>query len=467
MPKRVSTVELDALVNAVAKFPSGASVDAIGNLTEITLPRRTLQRRLARLVEQRRLTMQGQGPATRYQLPTKDTDVRPSTGRLMLEGQPPYVEIYIPITAEAALIKQAIREPIQNRQPVGYNRAFLDDYRPNDSYYLSAKNREHLADMGGSPNSDLPAGTYARRILHRVLIDLSWNSSRLEGNTYSILETERLLELGEAAEGKDALETQMILNHKAAIELLVEQADEVGFNRYTILNLHALLSDNLLADPQACGRLRTIGVGIGGTVYHPLEIPQQIDECFQQVLDTADAITNPFEQAFFSMVHLPYSQPFEDVNKRVSRLAANLPLIRHNLSPLSFVDVPERAYVDGILGVYELNRTELLRDVFVWAYERSCARYSAVRKSLGEPDAFRLRYRTAIVDTVTEIVDGQMDKKTAIAFIRRRTAEDIPQGDQARFVEVVETEVINLHEGNIARYRLRPSQFQKWRRTWR
>jgi Fic family protein len=158
-----------------------------------------------------------------------------------------------------------------------------------------------------------------RQIFSRLLIDLSWNSSRLEGNTYSLLETERLLELGEAAEGKDALEAQMILNHKAAIELLVEQATEVGFNRYTILNLHALLSDNLLADPQACGRLRAIVVGIGRTVYHPLEVPQLIDEFFQQLLDTAAAIADPFEQAFFAMAHLAYLRPFEDVNKRVSR----------------------------------------------------------------------------------------------------------------------------------------------------
>jgi len=104
------------------------------------------------------------------------------------------------------------------------------------------------------------------------------------------------------------------------------------------------------------------------------------------------------------MVHLPYLQPFEDVNKRVSRLAANLPLICENLSPLSFVDVSERAYVDGILGVYELNRVELLRDVFIWAYERSCARYSAVRQSLGEPDPFRLHYRALVMEVVAEIV---------------------------------------------------------------
>ena len=125
-----------------------------------------------------------------------------------------------------------------------------------------------------------PAGTFGRQLLNRLLIDLSWNSSRLEGNTYSLLETERLLELGEAAEGKDASEAQMILNHKAAIELVVEQASETGFNRYTMLNLHALLSDNLL-DPQACGRLRRIPVGIKDSVYHPLEVPQLVEECFQ------------------------------------------------------------------------------------------------------------------------------------------------------------------------------------------
>ena len=258
----------------------------------------------------------------------------------------------------------------------------------------------------------------------------------------------------------------MFLNHKSAIEFLVEQAEEVGFNRYTILNLHALLSDNLLTDPQACGRLRTIAVGIGGTVYHPLEVPQLINECFQEVLETAAAISDPFEQAFFAMVHLAYLQPFEDVNKRVSRLASNIPLIRENLCPLSFVDVPERAYIDGVLGVYELNRIELLRDVFVWAYQRSCARYSAVRQSLGEPDPFRLRYRTLVAEIVAEIVRGNRDKKAATAFIKQRALEDVPQEDQARLIEVVETEVMSLHEGNIARYRLRPAEYQIWLERW-
>ena len=80
-----------------------------------------------------------------------------------------------------------------------------------------------------------------------------------------------------------------------------------------------------------------------GTVYHPLEVPQLIEECFGKILDTAAAIADPFEQAFFALAHFAYLQGFEDVNKRVSRLAANIPLIRGNLCPLSFVDVPERA----------------------------------------------------------------------------------------------------------------------------
>lgn len=460
MPKLVPQVELDAVLAAAARFSEGGAIEDIGRVLEFKLPRRTLQRRLALLVAQQHLAVEGRGRGSRY--------------RLTPIGEAPFLgvsavgqgEVYVPISPEGGVVKLAIRQPIQNRRPVGYNRAFLDAYRPNDTFYLTPEIRRQLREFGQSSGGHRPAGTYARQVFRRLLIDLSWNSSRLEGNTYSLLETERLLELGEAAEGKDASEAQMILNHKAAIELLVEQASEVGFNRYTILNLHALLADNLL-DPQACGRLRAIPVAIAGTVFNPLEVPQMIDECFNRILDTTTAIADPFEQAFFVMVHLPYLQPFEDVNKRVSRLAANLSFIRENLSPLSFVDVPERAYVDGTLGVYELNRIELLRDVFVWAYERSCARYAAVRQSLGEPDPLRLRYRAIMTEMILEVVASSMNKKIAGAFIKRRAIEDVPQEDRARFVEVVETELMNLHEGNIARYRLGLLRYQKWKETWR
>jgi len=464
MPKQIPQAELDAIQAAVACFPEGAALEEVSSVLADKMPRRTLQRRLALLVEQKQLTLQGRGRGSRYQrsVVTGEGDVVADNAGMEGTG-----EIYVPVSLEGQLIKKAVRQPIQDRRPVGYNQAFLDEYQPNETFYLTADIRQHLFTLGHSTGGQRPAGTYIRQILSRLLIDLSWNSSRLEGNTYSLLETERLLELGETSEARDALEAQMILNHKAAIELLVEQAAEIGFNRYTILNLHALLSDNLLADPRACGRLRTISVGVDGTVYYPLEVPQLINDCFQRILHTATIIKDPFEQAFFAMVHLPYLQPFEDVNKRVSRLAANIPLIQHNLSPLSFVDVPERAYIDGILGVYELNRVELLRDVFVWAYERSCARYSAVRQSLGEPDPFRMRYRTRIYEFVVAVVQGQMNKPEAIRWVARETEENIPVEERARFIEIVETELSSLHEGNIARYRLRPSEFAVWNKSWK
>jgi Fic family protein len=207
-------------------------------------------------------------------------------------------------------------------------------------------------------------------------------------------------------------------------------------------------------------------VGIGHTTFLPLEGPQRIEECFDQVMDTAAAIHDPFEQAFFAMVHLPYLQPFVDVNKRVSRLAANIPLIQRNLCPLSFVDVSQATYISAMLGIYELNRTELLRDVFVWAYKRSCARYSAVRQSLGEPDPFRLQYREQITQLVAEVVRKKMSKPQAVDYIQGFASQQIQAPDRERFIEVVENQLLSLHEGNIARYRLRSSEFVCWRENW-
>ena len=371
-----------------------------------------------------------------------------------------------PLSDPGVEIRSLVRQPLLARHPVGYERGFLDSYRPNQTFYLSQTERERLRQISTPNHAEQAAGTYARKILDRLLIDLSWNSSRLEGNTYSLLETKRLIERGRAAEGKEQVETQMILNHKDAIEFLVEGAEEIGFNRHTILNLHGLLANNLLSDPDAVGRLRQGPVGIGGSVFHPLEVPQLIEECFEQVLDTASAITDPFEQSFFVLVQLPYLQPFDDVNKRVSRLAANIPLLKENLSPLSFIDVPREIYTEALLGVYELNRTELLRDVFLLACERSAARYAAVRQSLGEPDPFRLRHREELREIVGTVVRAAMDQDQANSHINNWTLEHMDQQNRERFREIVERELMGLHEGNFARYWIRPSEFAAWQAVW-
>jgi len=470
MAKRVSKKNMDTILQIVKQFPQGASLVDILRASVSPLSRRSVQRYLALLAMEGRLNAEGKTRSRRYHLSiTKSEKVTP----VFSPDIPPvkdtsreHIEKLIPLSPTALSLQEKVRQPIQSRRPVGYNRDFLDKYRPNETYYLSEDTRKHLFEIGKSPDGERPAGTHARQILNRLLIDLSWNSSRLEGNTYSLLETERLLELGEAPEGKDSMEAQMILNHKAAIEFMVESAENMRFNSFTILNLHALLSDNLLRDQRACGCLRSQPVGIAKSVYQPPAVPQLISECFQQVLDTAEAISDPFEQSFFVMVHLPYLQPFLDVNKRVSRLASNIPLIRENLCPLSFVDVPEQVYISGLLSIYELNRIELLREVFVWAYERSSSLYSATRQELGEPDLFRLRYRNLIIAMMGEIIRGCMNKQTAVAAIKRKAFEDVPAADQARFIEVIETELMSLHKGNIARFRVKPSEYDVWLKTW-
>ncbi|MEP6644868.1 MAG: Fic family protein [Acidobacteriaceae bacterium] len=458
MAKRIPEDALKAIENAVRLRPAGADLPQIANSLSPPVPKRTVQYRLRHLVEVGRLVKEGDDRWAKYRLPPPVALAAPAA-----EAE----EVAVPLSDASKEIRRHLSQGIARRKPVGYNRQFLDSYRPNETFYLSETQRAHLAAVGKPNFDDQAAGTYAKQILNRLLIDLSWNSSRLEGNTYSLLDTTRLIELGEAAEGRDRLEAQMIVNHKDAIEFLVNDAQEIGFNRYTVLNLHGILAQNLLPDPSAPGRLRRMGVGIQKSTFHPLELPQLIEECFNQLLDKAAAIKDPFEQALFGMVQLPYLQPFDDVNKRVSRLAANIPFIKGNLSPLSFIDLPRAVYTDAILGVYELNQVDLLRDVFTWAYDRSAARYAAVRQSLGEPDPFRFKHKAALRQIVGEVVREGMDRKTAAAYISSWVENnDIPQTERERFRDLAESELLSLHEGNFARYQIRPSGFAEWQKVW-
>ena len=376
----------------------------------------------------------------------------------------------IPLSADSRDVLAYVDQPLAARKPVGYQQDFLASYQPNVSWYLPAPLRRQLHNMGHTAQAGAPAGTYSRAILNRLLIDLSWASSRLEGNTYSRLDTRALIEHGQAAQGKAASETQMILNHKSAIELLVENvqsADQhggaavAGLDRYTLMNLHAALSENLLPNPADEGRVRQHIVEIGHSVFRPLSVPQQIEEALDMLLTKARQIDDPFEQAFFMLVHLPYLQPFADINKRTSRLAANVPLFRANLCPLTFVDVPEAAYSRAILGVYELTRVELLRDVFVWAYERSTQEYLAIKQDLAEPDPIRLAYRDVIKQTIHAVVTHAQEE--ALSVIAHAVATRVPEPDGAAVQAVIVDELRRLHEGVLARYGLRPSEFAAWK----
>ena len=462
MSRIVSAKELDLIEKVVSGHPKGIGISAIEKALSSLLPdinRRTLQRRLKHLQKNKRVTTEGKSIALRYK-PARGVNItaKPRISDSTIKDE---AEIYIPLSQEGSLIRDLVRQPLVQRQPVGYQRSFLGEYEPGVTFYLSRSLRSQLHEMGHTPARKHPAGTYAREILNRLLIDLSWASSRLEGNTYNRLDTRNLIEFGQAAKGKDILETQMILNHKAAIEMLIEEADQVGFNPFTFLNLHAILSENLLLDEDACGRLRRRPVDISASTFLPLAMPQVLEESFGILLQKASIIPDPFEQAFFIMVQLPYLQPFEDVNKRVSRLGANIPLIQNNLCPLSFVDVPRQAYIDGTLGVYEFNQIDLLRDVFVWIYERSCQRYLAITQTVTEPNPLRIRYREILIQAVQAIVRSRQAPSTQI--VKQLTDEQIPESDREEFMKIAIDALQRLHEGNVSRYRLKLSEFQAWK----
>jgi hypothetical protein len=231
--------------------------------------------------------------------------------------------------------------------------------------------------------------------------------------------------------------------------------------------LHALLSENLLADPSACGQLRKIGVGISGSTYLPLENPHLLQECFNRFIEKINLIDDPFEQSIFSIVHLSYLQAFEDVNKRTARLAANIPLIRKNLKPLSFIDVSQASYATALLGVYEKNDISLLVDLYIWAYRRSSQRYSATQQALGQPDMLKLKYRTTIHDIVRGIILENVKGSLIVAAIRKKIQElSLSKTDADQLLQMVEIEIASLHEGNIARFKIRPSEFQVWKKTF-
>lgn len=444
-----------AILAQLEQSPAGLSqpelIERVNTLLAKPIAKRTLLRRLANLRVDRRIEIRGSGKATRYVFANTDlSDNRVRTN-----------EAYPPISREGEEARRRVRRPKGERAPVGYNSELLRGYQPNSNAYLTEAMRAHLHTVGRTPDAARPAGTFARDIFERLLIDLSWSSSRLEGNTYSLLDTKNLLQQGQRAEGKNAEEAQMILNHKKAIELLVDRAEDLGFNGFTLRNLHAALSENLLDDPNDEGRLRRRAVEISGSTYVPSAIPQLIEEMFDVFLERVAAIEDPFEQSFFAMVHIPYLQPFVDVNKRTSRLAANISLIKKNYCPLSFIDVPEAAYVEGTLAVYEDNDLTLLRDVFLWAYERSAQQYRVVRESVHQPDPIRLRYRTELTQAIQEIIlNGQHATRNRLIELAQRFG--IRENERERFVQVAESIISALHEGALYRYGIRQEQYAKW-----
>ncbi|MGH6719145.1 MAG: Fic family protein [Alphaproteobacteria bacterium] len=420
-----------ALLDYLAAHPGARREDIRRHAApDVSAP--TTWRALKRLVDQGKLEVSGKGRATGYTL------------------------------AGAAVIRAYLETPYNRRKPATYNKQFLDRYVPGKTFYLPEADRGKLREAG-RPVAALPAGTYARRILERLLIDLSWASSRMEGNTYSILETERLIRFGQEASGKDRKEALMILNHKEAIQYVVDNLNGMTISRRDLFNIHALLADGLLADPAMAGRLRRMGVGITHSSYRPLDDQYEIEEEFGILLDKAAAIADPFEQSFFLLVHVPYLQAFDDINKRTSRIASNIPLLKVDFAPMSFLTMDDRAYIDGLIGVYELNNVALLREAYIEAYLASAENYKTLRAEIDTPDKAALAYRDFVREAVRRsVLEWKAFRPESVMAMAAKA--DIPDADRQQVVDYVGQQFRSLHEGNVIRYRLRPADLEGIRR---
>ncbi|WP_206956624.1 Fic family protein [Trinickia acidisoli] len=406
----------------------------------------TVRRHLDALFGSGQLTRSGKGRATRYRLAAVAAAVPTATPQETPAGPHP---VWSPAAVE---LGRKLDMPLAARDPVTYRSEFVDDYVPNKSWLMPRDLAEALY-RDGRLGGQQPAGTYARKVLEQLLIDLSWSSSRLEGNRYTLLATEDLFKRGTAGSDADAV---MLLNHKTAIEFLVDAVPLQGLSTALIRNLHAVLMQDLLADTEALGVIRKKLVNISDTVYVPTQVPAVLGEMLETILAKARLIKNPIEAAFFSWVNLAYLQPFEDGNKRTSRLAANIPLMLYNCSPLSFLDVDPHDYAQAMLGVYEFLDVSRAVDLFAWTYRRSMRKYVVVMESMAAPNPLRLRYREHLTEAIALVVRDRRSAQAAMEELG--LTEDQAPGFQAMLLD----ELRKLEVFNCARYRLTLTATQAW-----
>jgi len=355
---------------------------------------------------------------------------------------------------------KVIKRPLFERQPIAYADSWLGSYQPNITYYLEERLRNQLLTSGLRATSQDPAGTYAHQIFNRLIIDLSYNSSRLEGNTYSLLDTERLLLQGHTAEGKLDEEKAMILNQKEAIRYLVDNAPKIEVTRNVICTLHYLLADGLV-EPSEAGNVRKHGVRIGGSTYIPFEDPKRLEQQLEKITSKAALITDPYEQSIFLLVHINYLQAFSDVNKRTARLSANISLIKGNLVPLAFSDTRVEDYMSAMIAIYELQDVRPLVDLYAYSYLRTCAAYNSTIKAMGF-DEVRVRYRKERREVVREVILQGIIKANLQQYIQRRASQLIPDTNHGAFVEDTLEDLEQMDESRLAGLGITPEQLKAW-----
>lgn len=300
----------------------------------------TVKRLLAEAIRQGQIMVEGKSRASRYSITSQ-------------------AHLLMPFDTDAYFQKEIDEREVQT----SFNFDLLERLLPGVSLFSGEEQQtlDRLQQIFTDNVSSLSEEGYNRE-MERLGIDLSWKSSQIEGNTYSLLETERLLKEREEAKGKSREEAIMLLNHKDALHFLLEEPSylqELSVSR--IEDIHALLVKDLNVERN----MRSRRVGITGTNYRPLDNVFQIEEAMRAMCELVNSRRNIFEKALLTLVLISYIQPFSDGNKRTARIVSNAILIANRYCPLSFRTVDSIDYKKAMLIFYEQNNISVFKKIFM------------------------------------------------------------------------------------------------------
>lgn len=334
------------IVNEKGQCSSKEIFNSIGNSFSYA----TLKRILTDLKNDNYLLTKGQGKGTKYFLS-------------------PAYELICPVNVEKYYEKE-----IDERQIIeNFNFEIITKVLNNYNLFIESE-LEKLASLQKEYQtniSELSENEYKKE-LERLAIDLSWKSSQIEGNTYTLLETERLLKEKETASGKTKEEAVMLLNHKNALDFIIEHDDYLNpLTVSKIEDIHSILTKELAVERN----LRKRRVGISGTNYKPLDNEFQILEALRVACDVINGKENVFEKALLALVLISYIQPFMDGNKRTARIVSNAILMNYSYCPLSFRTVNSIDYKKAMLLFYEQNNISNVKEIFINQFEFAVRTY--------------------------------------------------------------------------------------------
>jgi Fe2+ or Zn2+ uptake regulation protein len=339
---------LDYIANENSAF-SIADIFAFVKKEEEDISRITIVRDMGLLADEGLLLREGAGRAVRYRISAQYNLLKKVD-----------VQKYFDVPQDDRVIRKQFNHDIFTL----LSENIFTDKEQKRLLSLHAEFQKHLRNIGST--------TLIKKEFERIMIEFSWKSSQIEGNTYSLLDTEALLKDNIKAAGKTAEETQMILNHKKAFNFIMENRNEFApLSRAKIEHIHSLLVENLHVTPN----LRKSPVGITGTNYRPLDNQFQIAEAFAEMINLINSKKDFFEKSFLSLVLISYIQAFEDGNKRTARLTSNALLLAYDSMPMSYRAVNEIEYKKASILFYEQNNLSYFKQVFISQYEFAVHNY--------------------------------------------------------------------------------------------